>query len=268
MNKSNRKLLTFENFAYFLAVVACIFAAFNNYLDFIPMEPNDKIKFDLTLILSVLIVFAYEGFTEKIGHWRKMQLKIDDIYSKIEPPDPNRLLLTGPEVPDFGTSLNNYTDFWLSGTNLFHFFDTYSKRIEQYAKSGKHFRFLIVDPENVSLLTSFYKSNDYSGETITGLQERGRKTLCIIQNLQKVTPKGRIEVKIADHLFTNSYAFFDGDKPNGRINITMYGYNLQSGDRLTIILKFDKNSNSRYCHHFDQFMNMWKKAQYHNVLRA
>jgi len=257
MNNLIRKVFNRENIVNILIIVGGLLVVANKFFNFLPLSMDEKNFLDLSTILTMLILLGIDGFIEKISFFGKMQVQIDEINSKIEP-DPNHLLLRRDELPSFITWLQSYNDFWLSGTSLINILSEYGKHIEQSAISGKHFRFLVIDPDDITLLTAFSKSSPWF-EDIPELQQRGRRALNIIRALQKATPKGSIEVKVADYLFTDSYIILDGDKSNGMIHIEMYGYKLATGQKLHFCLKNQKNS-IPYCQHIEEYNEMWNDA--------
>lgn len=258
MNSLIKRIFVRENIVSILIMVGGLMVIVNNFFDYLTLSNEQKLFLNLTTILTMLALLGIDGFIEKIGFFGKLQAQIEEINSKIEP-DPSSIFERRVSKPPFDTLVQDHDTIWLSGTSLVNILSHYGNQIQQYANNGKRFKFLINDPENATLLKIFSKSSP-SDETIPELKIRGHRSLSIIKSLQKVTPKGSIEAKVADYLFAQSYFILDGDKPNGVIHIEMYGYKIATGDKLTLTLKC-KDNNSSYVHHVEQFKKMWNDAK-------
>lgn len=257
MNIVIKKVFARENIVSILIMAGGLVVIINNFFDFFSLSDNQKILLSLTSVLAMLTLLGIDGFIEKISFFGKLQTQIDEINSKVEPT--SNVFKRRVDLPSFDVLVQDYDTIWLSGTSLFNVLTYYKDIIQQFANNGKHFRFLINNPDNMILLKMFHKSSP-SEETITLLKERGNQAINIIRDLQKNTPKGNIEVRVADYLFTQSYVILNGDKPNGIIHIEIYGYKITHGEKLNLRLR-NINNNSNYAHHLKQFKKMWDDSQ-------
>lgn len=212
------------------------------------------------IILGLLGVLAIDTLIERLGYLDRIETHITHLGNKIEPRvSAGNLFHSRAELPPFTTRLQQHDEIWIAGENLFGPVTDYGRQIEQAAKDGKLFRFLVVNPDNPCLMKAI-ALRSFTQPTASSVERLLREALAHFERLCENTPKGAIEVRLVDCVPTTAYLIADGKKPNGQMTVEMYGYKIATGERLH--LELTRRANSRiFAFHLEQFESMWRDAK-------
>ncbi|MCW4055392.1 MAG: hypothetical protein NWE82_01265 [Candidatus Bathyarchaeota archaeon] len=213
---------------------------------------------DVTIALLALL--AVDALGERLGLLDRIETHVVDLSRKLESrPSADELLLLRDELPSFLSQIQKGDDIWVAGRSLAILLNNYSNQIQEATKSGKRFRFMIVDPDNLPLMNAI-ASSSYPYPSAVTVEQHGRQALAHLKLLVENTPEGTIMVRLADHIPTCVYFIIDGETSHGQMVIEMYGYRLSPGQRLHIRLTCSADSRT-FASYLRQFNNMWLDAK-------
>jgi hypothetical protein len=211
------------------------------------------------LILALLGILAVDTLTERIGYLAKIEEQVLKLGIKIETKiSADDVFRSRAELPNFVSLLEVYEEIWVSGVSLFGLVESFGKKIEEATQKGKKFRFLMVDPEN-SEHWKIGAISSYTFPSPSDMQQLSRNSLKRFNSIAEHSPKGSIEIKVADYFTPVTYVIADGNKPHGQISVEFYGFRISSSERYHLLLK-QKNDDRLFTFHLGQFEKMWKYA--------
>jgi hypothetical protein len=251
MNSVVKKVFRRENVLVVLLVAGAL-------LGVIGVPQNIGISSD-QILLALLGVLALDMLIERLGYLDRIETHIADLENKIQPRvSADNLFRSRGELPPFTLWLQQSDEIWVAGKNLFGLVAAYGRQIEQAAKSGKRFRFLVTNPDSLSLM-KVIAVGSFAHPTAPSVEQLLREVLAHFERLCKNTPKGAIEIRLVDHVLTNTYLVVDGKKPHGQMVVEMYNYKISTGERLHI--KLTRQADYRiFAFHLEQFESMWRDA--------
>lgn len=213
------------------------------------------------ILLALLAVLAVDMLIERLGYLERIETNIAKIESKIEVRvSADNLFLTRDELGSPLSWLQEWGEMWVSGKDLIEFITRYAGEVEQAAiKNRKRFRFLIIDPDNPTVISTVAASSKLRPNA-PAREIMVRQALTYLESITSKTPTGAIEVRLANWVPTNSYVIVDGRREHGRMVVEMFGYKIASSERLHVTLTRVADSQT-FAYHLKQFESMWQEAK-------
>lgn len=212
------------------------------------------------IIIALLALLAVDALGERLGVLDRIETHVADLRKRIESrTSADEVLHLRDELLSFSSQMQKGDEIWVAGRSLVVLLNNYSNQIQQAAKSGKRFRFLIVDPDNLPLMNAIATSS-YPYPAAATVEQVGRQALAHLKLLVENTPEGTIEVRLANHIPTCVHFIIDGETSHGQMVIEMYSYRISPGQRLH--MRLTRSADSRtFASYLRQFNNMWRDAR-------
>lgn len=212
------------------------------------------------IILAFLGLLTVDTLIERLGYLNGLAADVRELRNKIEPSlSADRLFLIGSHQKPFSVWLDQADDIWVSGMALNELIRNYGEQIQAAAKArGKRFRFLVVNPDNPSLMEALANSSSLHPKAKES-ELNIRQAVIWMANIRSRTPRGSIEVRLVNHIPTCAIMVIDGNRKDGRILIDLYGYKVSPAERQLMQLK--RSADERTFNYFlDQFNRTWNAA--------
>lgn len=212
------------------------------------------------IVMGLLGLLVVDTLIERLGYLDRIESHIHELESKLKKQvSADDVLHPRSDLPPFSLYLENSEEVWLAGKNLAGLFTSYGSQIEKAARSGKHFRILLMNVKNQSLIQAI-SFGSFTQADPSSVERRSQDALSILVRLQKNVPPNSIEIKLIDYIFTNTFLILDGKKPNGQMVIEMYSYKISTAERLHLTLKRTEAGRT-YTHYLERFESMWNDAE-------
>jgi len=161
-------------------------------------------------------------------------------------------------TPPFALMLEQCDELWVAGKDCHTLLSTHFETIHEAVKTGKRMRFLLVNHNNNSLLSTMSASSITRPEPKQRV-DTSKEAFKLIRRLIETASKGNMEARLADFLPTFTCMMFDGRKESGFMTIEYYGYQISAGHRLSIYLQ-QKQAPQTFSFYIDQFDKMWNAS--------
>lgn len=213
-----------------------------------------------SIIIALLALLAVDALSERIGLLERIETHLVSLGDKIESrTSADKLFLPRDELPSFESHCQKGEDIWVAGRSLRGLLNNHGKDIQAAAKSGKRFRFLIVDPDKPTVMDAM-AAGSYTHPTGAAARQMGREALDHLKRLIENTPADAVEVRLTDHIPTCVYFIIDGEKPRGELYIEMYGYKISPSQRFHVHLTRSADHRT-FASYFNQLNSMWQNAK-------
>jgi Na+-transporting methylmalonyl-CoA/oxaloacetate decarboxylase gamma subunit len=143
----------------------------------------------------------------------------------------------------------------MSGLSLLTTIQSHRDCIEQLAKQGCHFRFLLIDPDSAAAISTVGLFEDHRNQPID-IQDDIRKSLDM---LRKLIATGKIEVRFTPLAPAISQLNVKSDFYPNFVQVELFGYGVALSKRPHFVL-YPENK-PWYRHFQNQFEILWKNAQ-------
>lgn len=212
------------------------------------------------IILLLFGVLALDMLIERLGYLDRIENKLAELASKIQPIfSVDSMLLSREKMGSFEEQLIEGDNIWIASRTLHAFMKSYVVSIQKAAQKGKKFRFLIVNPENLHALESIAVTRVESN--VSFLSSSMAETLSLILLIQKKAPKNSVQIKVVDFIPLNMIRVVDPHKETGEMIIEHYGYKVSTGQRRHFIVN-KKRDPETFSFYLDQFEQMWNDGKY------
>lgn len=211
------------------------------------------------IIMALLAVIALDTLIIRLGYLDRIENNIENIGKKIESRiSPDEFFGTRSDLPPFLSCLEKSEDIWMSGRNLFGIVSVYGKNIEQEAKNGKKFRFLLLNFQNEGLMNTIANGSitHHDGKSAKQLSKEAYSRL---KKIQEKCPDNSIDIKLINYPVSYSYLITDGRKIGGEIIVEIYNYKISAAERPNFVLR-KKIDYKMYAFHLKQYEEMWKDS--------
>jgi len=243
-----RKLFKREN----ILVLSLLFVALLSIVG-VPQSLGITSEQILLLLIGVL---ALDTLIERLGYLDRIETQITELNNKLEPQIKiDMIFRPREELGSFEDCLVDGENIWVASGTLKSFLHHYANQIQKAAKSGKRFRFLIINPDNHTVLSSIAKGTLLE-DNLTFLKSEAQESLSILKMIESKAPKGNVEIRLADFAPLNMYRIVDSEKDRGEMVIEHFGYKISTSERRHFIVK-KKIDPETYSFYLVQFENMW-----------
>lgn len=251
----------FENFFYvileniptILTIVIGAFVVLKN------QQEAYEISKLLGWIITILALMATSMLIERFGRLQKIEKNVTETNNFLKNQEGkaslDTILVNRKQVHSLELRLKYAKDIRISGASLFRLTTEYLGFLQEKAKEGCKFKFLLLDPncEAAKLVATHivYEVND-NQTYINNINT----TISNLTLLKKKYPDN-IEIKIADFIPSFSIFITDPEKEDGTIRVEIYTQAVPTRERPQLAL-----SNNREPHWFKFFLNqfdeMWR----------
>jgi hypothetical protein len=246
-----RKLL--KHIDSYLTILVAVVVAVLSLLEVIPASRIAP------LTLAVLAVLAYTLLNNRQQSESTAE-KLDRLQDRLDAPASADEILkpidTWPSVPSL---LEHCQELYVTGKDLHPFLTTYYGDLEQAARNGTRFRFMMVDPRDPELIRILCACSFlfYDLAERKGLMEH---SILLLRRLIKAAPGGSVQVRLLPCIPAVSYLIADACEDHGHMTVTMYGYKTPRADRRYMALTRATDPDT-FDLHLRQFEAMWQGAQ-------
>lgn len=212
------------------------------------------------ITISLLAVLAIDTVIERIGYLDKIEAKIVDLSNKVLTPiNIDDFFKSRKQIPAFSDVLQSNNEIWLAARDLDGLVKNYGRYIENAVQSGRKFRIILSNPYNASLMAAIYLGKEYytSREPI---DKRIQGVLDFWVRLSSKALEGKVEVRLADYAFNNTFLIMNPSEINSEMILEYYGYKISNADRLHIHL-LKVRDRQIYSYYYDEFIRIWEDAK-------
>jgi hypothetical protein len=122
------------------------------------------------ILLLLIGVLALDTLIERLGYLDRIESQIAELGSKLKPQIKiDMIFRPREELGSFEDCLVDGENIWIASGTLKSFLHHYANQIQRAAKNGKRFKFLIINPENQTILSSI-ASGALLGENLAFLK--------------------------------------------------------------------------------------------------
>ncbi len=212
------------------------------------------------LVLGLLGVLAVDTLIERLGYLERIENRITELKNKLEvKTSADNLFRTRSELPAMTTWLTQYDEICFLGVNLNAIVHSYTRQIEEGAKNGKHFRFILVDPESNSPWDTV-AARSFTEPNAANQRQLAADSLAILKRISNNVPKKSIEVRLINYDLPCSYSIGDGNTERGKVIVEFFNYKISAGERQHITL-LKQTEPIQFRFHLQQFETIWKGAK-------
>jgi hypothetical protein len=213
----------------------------------------------LSIIVTLLLyVVAFFQGREISFYPPKIGPKVDKDSKKRDASNinnPNSIFKTRVQLPDFAKLLDKHSEIWITGKDLYGLTDRHKSKFLAAMHEKKHYRFLIVNPNETHLMQTLTASST-THPTIKKRMGVARLAIQGLKDIYRENPSN-VEIRLANFLPTCSYVILDGKQSSGEMLIEFYGYKISASERLNIHLKRVEDE-ATFEFHLKQFEEMWR----------
>ena len=207
------------------------------------------------IVLLLLGVLALDMLIERLGYLERIENKLSELANKIQPKiSIDSLFLPRGKMGSFEPRISAGNDIWVASRTLQTFMKEYEDFIQNAARQGKKFKFLLVNPENYQALNAIV--NTRTGGEYSHVSSAITEALDIMKRIRDNVPSGSIEIKIANFVPLNLFRIVDPNKETGEIIIEYYGYKISTARRKHFVVN-KKRDPETFSFYLDQFEQMW-----------